>query len=185
MYEEMTKVKECFDKYGGHPMAAGLSMQEDRIEELRTKLNDNTNLTEKDFIEKVQIDIALPIEVLSEPLIKEFDQLEPFGTENPKPLFAQKNMVIAGIRELGKNGRVLKFFLRDSLGQTIEAVWFGEIAEFYQDVEALVGARGLSFMKKGQPHQVIMDCTYYPQINEWRGRRTIQIVIKNYRLKLL
>ena len=185
MYEEMTRVKECFDKYGGHPMAAGLSMQEDRIEELRTKLNDNTSLTEKDFVEKVQIDIALPIEVLSEPLLKEFDLLEPFGTDNPKPLFAQKDMVIAGVRELGKNGRVLKFFLRDSLGQSIEAVWFGEVSEFYQDVEDLVGARGLSFMKRGQPHQVIMDCTYYPQINEWRGRRTIQIVIKNYRLKVL
>lgn len=185
MYEEMTRVKECFDKYGGHPMAAGLSMQEDRIEELRTKLNDNTSLTEKDFVEKVQIDIALPIEVLSEPLLREFDLLEPFGTDNPKPLFAQKDMVIAGVRELGKNGRVLKFFLRDSLGQSIEAVWFGEVSEFYQDVEDLVGARGLSFMKRGQPHQVIMDCTYYPQINEWRGRRTIQIVIKNYRLKVL
>lgn len=182
MYEEMTKVKECFDKYGGHPKAAGLSMQEDRIEELRTKLNDNTTLTEKDFIEKVQIDIALPIEYLSEPLIKEIERLEPFGTENPKPLFAQKDMYITGIRELGSSGRVLKLFLKNKQGHSINAIWFGDIQEFYQDVEAEAGTLELVRMKTGQPHRVRIHCTYYPEINEWGGRRTIQIVIKNYKV---
>ena len=90
MYKEMNKIKECFDKFGGHPMAAGFSMQEDRLEEFREKLNANATLTEDDFAEKVHIDVALPISYLSESLINEFELLEPFGNENTKPLFAQK-----------------------------------------------------------------------------------------------
>lgn len=183
MFQEMSRVKECFDQFGGHPMAAGLSMQEDRIEELRIKLNENTTLTEKDFVEKIHIDIALPVEYLNEEIIAELERLEPFGTDNSKPLFAQKEMYISGIKELGDSGRVIKLYLRDAGGYPIEAVYFGEAVEFYHDVETAAGPEELYRMKRGQRNHVIMACTYYPEVNEWNGKRTIQIVIKNYRLR--
>ena len=182
MYQEMSRVRECFDQFGGHPMAAGLSMQEERIEELRQKLNANTTLTEADFVEKVNIDIALPFDYISEELIRELDLLEPFGTGNEKPLFAQKDLEVSAIREQGRSGRVLKLFLKDRKGYPVEAIWFGDVAEFYHNVEECIGSRGLNAMLRGQKQSLTMACTYYPQINEWRGQRTIQIVIKNYML---
>lgn len=180
MYNEMTAVQECFDKYGGHPMAAGLSMQEDRIEELREKLNQNTALTEKDFIKKVHIDVALPVSYLTEPFIRELSRLEPFGNGNEKPLFAQKDLYIAGIRELGNTGRVLKMYLKDKSGFSIEAMYFGDAGLFFDTVKKNFGETELTRMRKGLPHQIYLDCTYYPDINQWNGRKTIQIVIKNY-----
>lgn len=184
MFDEMTKVRECFDQYGGHPMAAGLSMQEDRIEELREKLNSNTSLTEEDFIEKVHIDIALPVNYLSEALILELDRMEPFGTENRKPLFAQKGLYIAGLREAGTSGRVIRLYLKDAEGYPVEAVYFGDAGEFCRQAEAVCGSREYLRMREGQKHHVLMDCTYYPEINVWKDRRNIQIIIKNYRFRL-
>ena len=164
MYQEMNKIKECFDKFGGHPMAAGLSMQEDRLEEFRGKLNTNTTLTEEDFVEKVHIDVALPISYLSESLIKEFELLEPFGNENTKPLFAQKNLCVSKLRIFGKNRNVAKMTLTDANGIWKDAVFFGEADEFAGFVSM---------------HDTI-SVTYYPEINEYQGRRTLQVVIRNY-----
>lgn len=182
MYEEMSRIKECFDKFGGHPMAAGLSMQEDRIEEFRKKLNDNAALTEEDFVKRIHIDIALPVSYLSEDLIREFDMLEPYGTDNKKPLFAQKNLHICGVRELGTGGRTLKLYLKDDTGYPAEAIYFGDVAAFYRAVADAAGEQELLRMKQGQRHQVGITCTYYPEINEWNGCRNIQIIIKNYRI---
>ncbi|MCD8020228.1 MAG: single-stranded-DNA-specific exonuclease RecJ, partial [Clostridiales bacterium] len=183
MYNEMVKVGDCFTKYGGHPMAAGLSMKEDRIEEFRERLNTNAQLTEEDFIKKVHIDIALPIAYLSEDFIRELETLEPFGNGNQKPLFAQKDLYITGIRELGNTGRCLKMYLKDTTGYQIEAMYFGDVKLFYQDMENACGIEETKRLKKGLTHRILMDCTYYPEINEWRGCRTIQIVVQNYRLK--
>ena len=183
MYQEMNKIKECFDKFGGHPMAAGLSMQEDRLEEFRGKLNTNTTLTEEDFVEKVHIDVALPISYLSESLIKEFELLEPFGNENTKPLFAQKDLYIKGIRVLGTTGRCLKLFLSDGSQTNIEAMYFGESDGFLEELSCFCGKEEAQRVQRGLPHHIWMDVTYYPQINEWRGQKNIQIVIQNYRFK--
>ena len=183
MYQEMNKIKECFDKFGGHPMAAGLSMQEDRLEEFREKLNTNTTLTEEDFVEKVHIDVALPISYLSESLIKEFELLEPFGNENTKPLFAQKDLYIKGIHVLGTTGRCLKLFLSDGSQTNIEAMYFGESDGFLEELSCFCGKEEAQRVQRGLPHHIWMDVTYYPQINEWRGQKSIQIVIQNYRFK--
>ena len=183
MYQEMNKIKECFDKFGGHPMAAGLSMQEDRLEEFREKLNTNTTLTEEDFVEKVHIDVALPISYLSESLIKEFELLEPFGNENTKPLFAQKDLYIKGIRVLGTTGRCLKLFLSDGSQTNIEAMYFGESDGFLEELSCFCGKEEAQRVQRGLPHHIWMDVTYYPQINEWRGQKSVQIVIQNYRFK--
>ena len=184
MYNEMVKVQECFDKFGGHPMAAGLSMPENKLEEFREKINRNANLTEKDFIKKVHIDVALPLSWLTEEFIQELNTLEPFGNGNPKPLFAQKDLNIRGLRVLGASGNCLKMYLEDKCGYGIEAVYFGDIPIFFRELEKCCGALELDRIKKGLSHPVRMDCTYYPDINEWRGQKTIQIVMKNYRFKI-
>lgn len=181
MYNEMVKVKDCFTKFGGHPMAAGLSMPEEKLEELRERLNANAQLTEQDFMKKVHIDIALPVSWLSESFLSELDTLEPFGNGNQKPLFAQKGFEIAGIRALGKSGRCLKLFLQDKEGFSIEAIYYGDETLFFQDVEESCGVAETERIRKGVHSGIRMDCTYYPEINEWRGQRTIQIVVKNYR----
>lgn len=181
MYNEMVKVKDCFTKFGGHPMAAGLSMEESRLSELRQRLNANAQLTEEDFVKKVHIDIALPVSWLSEEFLTELDMLEPFGNGNQKPLFAQKGFVITGARILGSTGRCLKMFLRDEKGYSIDAIYFGDTSLFFQDMENCCGKEETERIKKGLSSSVRMDCTYYPEVNEWRGQRTMQIVIKNYR----
>ena len=183
MYQEMNKIKECFDKFGGHPMAAGLSMKEDKLEEFRERLNANAVLTEDDFVEKVHIDVALPISYLSEKLIKEFELLEPFGNENTKPVFAQKNLYIKGMRILGTTGRCMKLFLTDENGTNVDAMYFGESDGFLEELSSFSGKEEAERVQKGLSHHIWMDVTYYPQINEWRGQKNIQIVIQNYRFK--
>lgn len=183
MYREMTKVKECFDKYGGHPMAAGLSMREEKLEEFRDKINKNSTLTDDDFIPKVHIDLALPVSYLSENLLKEFELLEPFGNGNGKPLFAQRGFIINGCRVLGEAGTCLKLFLSDDRGQRITALYFGDTEGFFEELEAFCGKEEAIKVKKGISKKIAMDVTYYPQINEWRGQKSIEIVIKNFRFK--
>lgn len=183
MYREMTKVKECFDKYGGHPMAAGLSMREEKLEEFRDKINKNSTLTDDDFIPKVHIDLALPVSYLSENLLKEFELLEPFGNGNGKPLFAQRGFIINGCWVLGEAGTCLKLFLSDDRGQRITALYFGDTEGFFEELEAFCGKEEAIKVKKGISKKIAMDVTYYPQINEWRGQKSIEIVIKNFRFK--
>lgn len=181
MYNEMVRVKDCFTKFGGHPMAAGLSMEEDRLSEFRERINANAQLTEDDFVKKVHIDIALPVSWLSEEFLTELDTLEPFGNGNQKPLFAQKDFAITGTRVLGSTGRCLKLFLKDAEGYGMEAIYFGDTNLFFQDMETACGREQTERLRRGLSSPVRMDVTYYPEINEWRGQRTIQIVIKNYR----
>lgn len=184
MYDEMVKVRECFTKFGGHPMAAGLSMEESRLEELRRKLNANAKLTKEDFAKKVHIDVALPVAELSEPFIDELELLEPFGNGNQKPLFAQKNFFIASTRRLGNSGRVLKLFLKDTAGYGMEAIYFGDVELFFQEMRNKCGEEETERVQKGLSHHIFMDCTYYPEINEWRGQKSMQIIVKNYRFSI-
>lgn len=183
MYDEMVKVRECFTKFGGHPMAAGLSMEEDRLEELRLKLNANAKLTEEDFIKKVHIDVALPVSALSEAFLNELELLEPFGNGNQKPLFAQKDFYIASTRRLGNTNTVLKLYLKDTAGYGMEAIYFGDVDLFFQEMQDRCGEEETGRLQKELQHHIFMDCTYYPEINEWRGQKNIQIIVKNYRFK--
>ena len=165
MYEELCKCKELMTKFGGHPMAAGLSLAgEEMIEPFRRALNDNSTLTEEDFVEKVVIDVPMPISYLTETLIEELKVLEPFGKGNTKPLFAQKNLCVSKLRIFGKNRNVAKMTLTDANGIWKDAVFFGEADEFAGFVSM---------------HDTI-SVTYYPEINEYQGRRTLQVVIRNY-----
>lgn len=164
MYEELVKCSDLLTQFGGHPMAAGLSMEEKNIELFRRRLNDNCTLTEQDLIPKIMIDVPMPISYLSKKLTEQLKVLEPFGKGNSKPLFAQKNLRAVGIRVLGRNGNVAKMLLIDENGIKMDAVYFGEAQEFVDFVQA---------------HDTI-SVTYYPEINVFQGRENLQVVIKNY-----
>lgn len=164
MYEELVKCSDLLTQFGGHPMAAGLSMEEKNVELFRRRLNDNCTLTEQDLIPKIMIDVQMPISYLSKKLTEQLKVLEPFGKGNSKPLFAQKNLRAVGIRVLGRNRNVAKMLLIDENGIKMDAVYFGEAQEFVDFVQA---------------HDTI-SVTYYPEINVFQGRENLQVVIKNY-----
>ena len=165
MFEEMTKVGELFTKFGGHPMAAGLSMKKENVEELRRRLNENCVLTEEDLVPRKFYDAVLPIQYVGEPLIRELEILEPFGKGNEKPFFAAGNLIVRSARILGKNGNVLKVILEDDGGKRMEAVSFGDVLG---DLEYIEGKERVSVL-------------YYPEMNEYMGRRTVQLVVEAYR----
>ena len=164
MYEELVKCSDLLTQFGGHPMAAGLSMEEKNVELFRRRLNDNCTLTEQDLIPKIMIDVPMPISYLSKKLTEQLKVLEPFGKGNSKPLFAQKNLRAVGIRVLGRNRNVAKMLLIYENGIKMDAVYFGEAQEFVDFVQA---------------HDTI-SVTYYPEINVFQGRENLQVVIKNY-----
>lgn len=164
MYEELVKCSDLLTQFGGHPMAAGLSMEEKNVELFRRRLNDNCTLTEQDLIPKIMIDVPMPISYLSKKLTEQLKVLEPFGKGNSKPLFAQKNLRAVGIRVFGRNRNVAKMLLIDENEIKMDAVYFGEAQEFVDFVQA---------------HDTI-SVTYYPEINVFQGRENLQVVIKNY-----
>lgn len=165
MFEEMTKARELFTRYGGHPMAAGLSMEPDKVEELRIRLNENCTLTDEDLVPRVSYDAVLPIQYAGEPLIEELALLEPFGKGNEKPLFAAGNLLVKSARIIGKNANVLKLVLEDGKGTRMEAISFGDVEE---ELEYIEGKERISIL-------------YYPEMNEYMGRRTVQLVVTSYR----
>lgn len=167
MFRKLTEVKELLLKFGGHPMAAGLSLEEENIDELRMRLNENSGLIEEDFKAKVWIDAPMPVDYIREALVEEFACLEPFGQGNEKPLFAQKNLRIRSSRIMGRNRNVVKMMLEGERGAVMEALYFGDGPAFEEE-------RG---MRKN------IDIVYYPDINEYNGNRTLQVVIKRYKFK--
>lgn len=166
MFDALVEVKELLLKFGGHPMAAGLSLLKENVDELRRALNEKAELTEEDFVKKVWIDVPMPLEYISEPLIEELDLLEPYGQGNEKPLFAQKDLSIRSVRVLGKNRNVVKFSLVTKNGTPMDGLLFEDGDLF---VEELGNRRQL-------------DVVYYPAVNEYNGNKSLQIVIKNYRI---
>lgn len=164
MYEELTKCSDLMDRFGGHPMAAGLSMKEEYVEIFRRRLNEACTLTEEDLQPKVVIDVPMPISYISKKLIGQLSLLEPYGKGNEKPLFAQKEIFVSGIRIFGKSRNVAKMQVKDTTGTTMDAVYFGEADAFVSYV-------------RGKEKIMI---TYYPEINVYQGRESIQIVIRNY-----
>ena len=164
MYEELVKCRDFMEQFGGHPMAAGLSIKEENIERFRKKLNENCTLTEEDLRPKIVIDVPMPVSYISRELVEQLSLLEPFGKGNVKPLFAQKNLSVLNLRIFGKNHNVAKMKLTDGSGTSVDAVYFGEAEKFAE------------FVKN---HERI-SVTYYPEINSYQGRETLQAVIRNY-----
>lgn len=167
MFLALTEVKELLLKFGGHPMAAGFSLEERNVEEFRRRLNEQAQLTEEDFIPKVWIDVPMPIQYVSEPLIHQLDLLEPFGQGNEKPLFAEKGLMIRSFRVMGKQSNVVRLSLVSGDGTAMDGLIFCDGEAFAAEL--------------GSRRQI--DITYYPSVNEYNGNRNLQVVIKNYKIR--
>lgn len=164
MYEKLCECKEYLTKFGGHPMAAGLSLEEENVERFRRKLNEQSGLTKEDLVEKVTIDVPMPIHYIRKDLVQELSLLEPFGKGNEKPLFAQKNLWVSQMRVFGKNRNVVKMRLTDENGYPMDGVYFGNGDEFAEEGR---GKRKISIV-------------YYPDINMYQGRESLQVIIRHY-----
>ena len=180
MYEELGKCQEFFTKFGGHPMAAGLSLPEANVEIFREKINACCGLTEEDFIPKIKIDIPMPVDYPDIPLVNELLLLEPFGKANVKPQFADKNLGIDRAVVVGKNQNVLKLTLKTERGKSISAVYFGDVEEFREYYGRKYGENEVQQAFLGRTNGIRMSVVYYPEINRYQGNESIQIVIKNY-----
>lgn len=180
MFEELLKCKDLLGRFGGHPMAAGLSLLEENLEELRRRLNENTTLTEEDLRPVVRIDVAMPIEYITEEFVEQLELLEPFGKGNPKPIFAEQHFRFTGGNIIGKNKNVLKAKVVNGSGARIEALYFGQIDQLQEYVIEEFGQQEWERMLRGDRNDVDLGLTYYPDINEYMGRKTPQIVIQNY-----
>lgn len=164
MYEELVKCADLMVQFGGHPMAAGLSIEEENIEKFRRQLNENCTLTEEDLRPKVVIDVPMPVSYITKELVEQISLLEPFGKGNTKPIFAQKGLRVLDSNIIGKNKNVVKLKLLDPQGVTMEGIYFGEAEDF------------VNFIRERNSISV----TYYPEINRFRGRESLQIIIQNY-----
>lgn len=180
MFEEMQKCGELFLKFGGHPMAAGFSLEKENVDLLRKALNESTTLTAEDLKQKILIDVPMPVDYISESLIEELDLLEPFGKGNPKPVFAQKDLKILSARVLGQNRNVVKMQVETQGGKVMDALYFGDAQQFREDLEGKFGYQETERLYQGRKNEVRLSVIYYPSINEFRDRRTVQIVIQHY-----
>lgn len=167
MYEELARCQHLLTRFGGHKMAAGLSLPEEHWKELRYVLNQNAKLTEEDLCPKIAIDMQLPLAYVQEELIEQLSLLEPFGKGNSKPVFVEKDLEILNAKILGKNQNVVKAQVRDSNGNVMDALYFGNVEQFLEYCDTKKGGKA--------------TFTYYPSVNEYQGRKSLQIAIQNYR----
>lgn len=181
IFEELSKCKDILQKFGGHPMAAGLSLEEDNVYELRNRLNDNASLSNDDLIPKVYIDMQLPLEYISFRLIDELKLLEPFGKGNEKPIFGEKNLKLSRGFVLGSNRNTLKLILLNNKGITMEGLIFGDVMSFERRVSEIYGEDELHKLYRGVNNDIIIDILYYPSINEYNGNTSLQLIIQSYR----
>lgn len=193
MFEEMSKCKELFTRFGGHPMAAGLSLPREHVELFRQRLNENTVLTQEDLQGKIVIDVPMPLDYISKPLIEEMNLLEPFGKSNEKPVFADKGIHILSLQILGKNKNVCRMQVQSQGGTRMNAVYFGDTEAFLDFLrkkfgntaleQTMTGCRetGPMAVETGNFHNgITVSFIYYPEINVYNGRESLQIIVKNY-----
>ena len=188
MYEGLNRCAHLLTRFGGHKMAAGLSLPEENLEKFRQEINRKSQLSEEDLVEKIQIDMQLPFSAVTEKFVGDIKVLEPFGKANAKPLFAERKVHVLGARILGKNRNVLKLRVEDTNGTGIDAMYFGDIEGFLNYIKQKFGDRAYQDMLSGRnvPRNraekgIEMAFTYYPDINEYQGIKTPQIVIQNYK----
>ena len=167
MFEALYEVKDIFEKFGGHHMAAGMSLKKDRLDEFRKRLNENSKLTKEDFIQKIWIDVPLPFSYISHDFVRELEKLEPYGNKNEKPKFARKGIKILSKNILGKNKNVVKMVLEDDDGTRLDGIYFCDGEAFFEEL-------------KGNNE---IDIIYYPDINEYGGRESLQVIITGYKIK--
>ena len=180
MFEELTKVKDILTKFGGHPMAAGVSMNKEDVEEFRRRLNDNASLTGDDLTKKVMIDVKMPLSYVSEKLITDLECLEPFGMKNEKPVFAEANVPIKRISYIGKDKKFLKLRLDSGNGREIDALYFGDADSFKECFTNKYSEEEWENIVFGRGSNATMSFLYYPSINEFDGRINLQVIIQGF-----
>jgi len=182
-YHMFQKLMECHDlmeRFGGHKMAAGMTLKEEKLSELERRLNENAGLEEKDFCKEIRIDAPMPIGYATEKLLSEFEKMEPFGVGNPKPIFAEQHFCILRGQRLGKERNVLKLRVENKQGNQCDALYFGHIEDFEDFVTREWGEMELKRMYDGKENNLDIAFTYFPAVNEFRGIRTIQIQIGSF-----
>lgn len=180
MYEEMCKCQELFTKFGGHPMAAGLSLPEENVEVFRRRINELCTLTEKDLQPKIRIDVPMPLDYITKDLVYQFSILAPFGKDNTKPVFADKNIRVKRMAVLGKNRNVLKFSLVTQNGMPISGIYFGDIEGFLHDIEEAYGTYAVENAMNGRENPIVLSIVYYPRINTFRDMEEPPYNVENF-----
>ena len=180
MYEGLSECRDLFLRFGGHAMAAGLSLKKANFEALRQRLNRECPLTETDLMPVIHIDVPMPLDYISPGFIQELDLLEPFGKGNRKPVFAERHFQVIRASVIGKNQNALKMLVRNDSGISMEALYFGDIPAFDAYVEEQWGEDARNRMYGGLMNPVDLAFTYYPSLNEFGGRQTLQIIIQNF-----
>ncbi|KGM97206.1 recombinase RecJ [Clostridium novyi A str. 4552] len=180
LFEELLKCKDLLEKFGGHPMAAGLSIKEENIEKLRIMLNENCTLTDDDIIPKIKIDKRIPLSAVKEDLIDELEKLEPFGKANPAPLFAEKNIKILNIKLIGKEQNTVKLTCLNNNNEKIDAIIFNRADEFKSMIEECLKENFEKIIV--DPYNLKLDLIFYPTINEFNGYRNKQLRVKDFRV---
>lgn len=179
MFEELSRVKDLLPKFGGHKMAAGLSLEEENVEELRRRLNENCTLTEEDFIPCIHVDVPMPMEYVTMDLVRQIDLLEPFGVGNPKPLFAQKDIVFLEGSRMGKTGQYGRFLVKTPGGSRIKLTYFGNVEDFFEYLDEKYGQGSSENLLKGRGDYSMM-VAYQIGINAFHGKEEIQFLMKSY-----
>ena len=188
MYDEISACKELFTRYGGHKMAAGLSLPDEAsVEVFRKRLNESCRLTDDDFEEVIHIDVPMPLFYANKEFIRELSCLEPFGTGNPRPLFARKGIRLLSGRKLGKNRNVGKYRIEDEAGNGYEMIYFGDMERFDLFLSEKFGRQAVDGLYGNSPYgnapgkaEMVISIAYYPEINSFAGRESIQIVMQHY-----
>lgn len=181
MYEELSRCKELFTKFGGHKMAAGLSLPEENIEILRTKLNENCDLSEEDFVPVLHLDMVMPLKYIDMDLVKEFSILEPFGTGNSKPLFAQRDVSLLSGRIMGKNKNCGKYRVTDEGGKLYDMLFFGDMERWHDFLKDKYGESNVENLYSGTTDGTMkVSIAYQPDINTYQGRESIQIIMNDF-----
>ena len=181
MFEELTKCKRVLTKFGGHAMAAGLSLEEENIDVLRNMLNRNIQADVSIFTRKLWIDVALPFEYVSLDLTQQIDMLEPFGKDNEKPAFGEKNVSILRMKLFGQDQNVVKMEMANSQGCRITGVCFDHNREFITYIKEQYGEDELNRALTARPNNIRLSIIYCPSVNEYRGHKKVEIIIKNYK----
>lgn len=180
MYDKMSECKELYTKYGGHKMAAGVSMPEENVDKFRVYLNEHCGLTPEDFVEKIHIDVPMPMSYVTADFVRQLSVLEPFGNGNPKPVFAQKNIRLIRGRILGKNGNVGKYTVEDEGGRQFEMIYFGDMAAWHEFLTEAFGRAEYDRLYRGGNSSIRIHVVYYPELDVYQSKERLQMVMQDY-----
>lgn len=180
MYDRMSECKELYTKYGGHKLAAGVSMPEENVELFRRYLNEHCGLSEEDFVETIHIDVPMPMSYVTTDFVKQLSVLEPFGNGNPKPVFAQKQVKILRGSILGKNKNVGKYRVEDENAGRYDMMYFGDLESWHAFLEEHFGVQEVDRLYGAGSSAICISVVYYPDINVYRGQESLQMVMQDY-----